>query len=250
MKKVAPYGITPPCRAIPLRIAPIPCSRTPKWKFRPPGSASGRNSPPILDHRLGRRGKVRRPSGKLRHLRGDRVQHLAGRAPGGHRACLGRKRRDPLRPPLGEIAPHPSLPFEGKRRERGGVRGELHPPLLLRLLPARQRLPEVGENVVGHEEGRGGGPPEAFLREGDLGLAQRRPVRGRGVLLVGAAVPDARPNDHKGGALPLTRRPPRSPPPSRRGPCSRPRRAARSTRTPGSGPPCPPGKRGPWTLRS
>src|SRR4030042_66144 len=46
MKNVAPYGITPPCIAIPLRIAPIPCSRTPKWTFRPPGGASGRNSPP------------------------------------------------------------------------------------------------------------------------------------------------------------------------------------------------------------
>src|SRR3972149_2867052 len=126
MKKVAPYGITPPCRAMPLRIAPIPCSRTPKGRFLPPG---------------------------------------AGR--------------------------------------RGGSRGNLPPPLLLRLLPARQRLPEMGEHVVGHEEGRCGGPSEVFLREGDLGLPQRRPVRAGRVLLVRASVADARPHDHERGALAL-----------------------------------------------
>src|SRR5881392_629531 len=33
MRKVEPTGRTPPCRASPLRITPIPCSRTPKWMF-------------------------------------------------------------------------------------------------------------------------------------------------------------------------------------------------------------------------
>ena len=188
----------------PAEDRPHPVLAHPEMDVPTPRLRIGEKLTGLFHDRFRRGGQVRGSARQLRHLRGDRVQHLAGRTPGGRRAGLGQERRDPLRPSLGEIAPHPPLPFEGKRRERGGVRGELHPPLLLRLLPARQRLPEMGEHVVGHEEGRGGGPPEVFLREGDLGLPQRRPVRARGVLLVGAAVPDARANDHQGGALPLS----------------------------------------------
>jgi hypothetical protein len=36
MRKVPPYGITPPWSAIPFRIDPIPCSRIPNGKFRSP----------------------------------------------------------------------------------------------------------------------------------------------------------------------------------------------------------------------
>src|SRR5260221_1097731 len=35
IRKVAPNGITPFVKAIPLRIEPIACSRIPKWKLRP-----------------------------------------------------------------------------------------------------------------------------------------------------------------------------------------------------------------------
>src|SRR5215467_15864402 len=37
---VAPYGRVPPCSAIPLRIEPIACSRTPKCSVRPYGLAA------------------------------------------------------------------------------------------------------------------------------------------------------------------------------------------------------------------
>src|SRR3989304_1359999 len=60
MRKVAPYGTIPPWRANPLRIAPIPCSRTPKWKLRPPGGAPGGDSPPA---------PVRGPAGRRRAAR-------------------------------------------------------------------------------------------------------------------------------------------------------------------------------------
>src|SRR6266511_1653899 len=42
MRNVPPYGRVPPCSTIPLRIAPIPCSRMPKCSVRPyqsPGNA-------------------------------------------------------------------------------------------------------------------------------------------------------------------------------------------------------------------
>src|SRR3972149_6103396 len=109
MKKVAPYGITPPCRAMPLRIAPIPCSRTPKWRVLPPGGASGRNSPASL---------------LIVSVEG------AGAA-------------DPPPPPPRQSPPHPPSAEGRGKRNRGGLRGELRPPLLLRPLPARQRLPEM-----------------------------------------------------------------------------------------------------------
>src|SRR5258705_3850649 len=35
MRKVAPYGRNAPWSAIPFTIAPMPCSRTPKWRVRP-----------------------------------------------------------------------------------------------------------------------------------------------------------------------------------------------------------------------
>src|ERR1700754_3025317 len=35
MRNVAPKGLIPLVRAIPFTIAPMACSRMPKWKFRP-----------------------------------------------------------------------------------------------------------------------------------------------------------------------------------------------------------------------
>src|SRR5699024_7396369 len=39
IRNVPPYGRVGPCRAMPLRIAAMACSRTPKWRFRPYGVA-------------------------------------------------------------------------------------------------------------------------------------------------------------------------------------------------------------------
>src|SRR2546422_6411411 len=47
MRNVEPTGRTPPCSARPLRMAPIACSRTPKWMFRPPQFPAA-TSPPFL----------------------------------------------------------------------------------------------------------------------------------------------------------------------------------------------------------
>src|SRR6266436_8172629 len=47
MRNVDPTGRTPPCRARPFRIAPIPCSRTPKWTLRAPQFPAD-TSPPFL----------------------------------------------------------------------------------------------------------------------------------------------------------------------------------------------------------
>src|SRR3989304_4402751 len=169
MKKVAPYGITPPCRAIPLRTAPIPCSRTPKWRFLPPGAASGRNSPAsfmMVSVEGARSADPPASSGSFAAIAFSTLPEAlrVAAAP-----ASGANAGVPSSPPPGGAPPPP-------------------PPLLPRPLPARQGLAEMGEHVVGHEEGRGGGPSEALLREGDLGLPQRRAVRARGVLLVGAAV--------------------------------------------------------------
>src|SRR5439155_1022196 len=47
MRNVDPTGRTPRCRARPFRIAPIPCSRTPKWILRAPQLPAA-TSPPFL----------------------------------------------------------------------------------------------------------------------------------------------------------------------------------------------------------
>src|SRR5438046_818143 len=47
MRNVDPTGRTPPCRARPFRIAPMPCSRTPKWTLRAP-QVPAATSPPFL----------------------------------------------------------------------------------------------------------------------------------------------------------------------------------------------------------
>lgn len=40
LRKVAQYGRIPPCAAIPLDMAAIPCSLTPKRRYRPVGVAA------------------------------------------------------------------------------------------------------------------------------------------------------------------------------------------------------------------
>src|SRR3989442_6336122 len=51
MRTVDPTGRTPRCRASPFRIAPIPCSRTPKWILRAPQLPAA-TSPPFLKARF------------------------------------------------------------------------------------------------------------------------------------------------------------------------------------------------------
>src|SRR5206468_1404486 len=55
MRKVAPNGRNAPWSAIPFTIAPMPCSRTPKWRVRPaksigaPGAVAALLFRPLLE---------------------------------------------------------------------------------------------------------------------------------------------------------------------------------------------------------
>ena len=149
----------------------------------------------VFDQRQRRRREVGRAADQLGHLGRRPLEHrVRGLSRGGHRPARV-EGRDLGVPAGGQLAADEPLEFLG---ERGmllavGVKARL-PRRLLRgafLQAAAEVLERLGRNV----ERLLARPPIGLLGELDLLLAERRAVRGRGVLLVRAAIADVGADD-------------------------------------------------------
>ena len=89
----------------------------------------------------------------------------------------------------------------GESRERSRPRSNAPVPLALQLGAARQDGGHVLAHEIGDGERRVGIEPHHLLRRPDLGLAERRSVRLRGVDRVRRRVRDVRPEDDQRGAV-------------------------------------------------
>ena len=89
-QEVPPYGRKSPESAMPLSAEPMACSRTPKKKFRPAGSAAEKASSPSSQV-LFESGQVGGAADQGRHGAGDGVEDLARGTAGRDRPSLGAK---------------------------------------------------------------------------------------------------------------------------------------------------------------
>ena len=196
-----PYTRVPPCSAMPFMIAPMACSRTPKWSVRPYGPpdhilvcrSAGRNEAAPLTAVLLLSARSAEPPHSSGSDRVEGGEHLAGGLPGGHALRIGVPGRQGVRPALRQRAGGQPL----QQRAALGVAGL---PRVEALLPSGVRLPApVGDlaGVLEHLrvdlEGLVGVEAEDVLGRPDLVLAQRRAVGGAGVLLVRRGPADDRP---------------------------------------------------------
>ena len=222
----------------PFTIAPMACSRMPKWRFLPPGVAAWKSPAPAkVERGLGRWAEVRGAAEEPGDVLREHVQHLARGVAAGDPLRVGGEDREVPVPAGGQLAPLHLVDLGGElgvlrrgRRRRASV----HCRAGLRA-PRADPGGEVLAHAVGHEELRVLGPAVGALGEPDLLVAERLAVGRGGVLLVRRAVADVAVEDDEGG------------PPLRlpedveaRARCARGRwrrrRAARSSRSRGSAP--------------
>src|SRR5216110_876548 len=112
---------------MPLRTAPIPCSRTPKWKFRPARLAAANTPPPLISVLFDQVGQFRR----------DGVDGLPRRGP--RRLRVSRTESGQRRvPSLGQTALDPALQLGGEVGVRLAVRRVASAPLALQAGAARR----------------------------------------------------------------------------------------------------------------
>ncbi len=136
--------------------------------------------------------EVGRTAEHFRDRGAEHVQHLLRRGTRGNRRRLFDLRGDELlqlsTPVHRQLAPLAPLEFGRETRMGRAVGREALLPGFLDRGAFRPGVP-AGTNVVGHDE-RSGGPAEFFAGGCDLGVTQRRAVRGLGALLVGRAPAD------------------------------------------------------------
>src|SRR3954467_11569869 len=125
MRNVAPNA-RKPLSTSPFTRAPIPCSRMPQCRLRPPywpppapRVARARGAPPavlaalhapaVLDQRQRRRREVGGPAGQLGDFRGRPLDHLVGGLAGGDHAGVRALARDVGVPAVGQAARQDAL---------------------------------------------------------------------------------------------------------------------------------------------
>ena len=156
----------------------------------------------VVDQRQRRGREVGGAAHQLGHVGGhpldDVLRGLAGGDHAGVRALLGHvgvpaRRR--------AAVDDDALEVGGQLRELGLVGLEAAVPLLHELVAAADRLAEVRERLVGHEERLLARPAVGLLGEADLLVAERRAVRPGGVLLVRRADRDVAADDDQARLL-------------------------------------------------
>ena len=180
MRKVAPKARNP-WRLRPLTTAPIPCSRTPKWRLRPAYACGLDVAPPP-------------PSGYWWRARGRRSRPRARAAarPTGCRpsealrVAIGLSSDSQLGVPSQPRAATPPLSCAAAPTRRGALPGRRRLALPLALPGAAlDALSEAGEPSSGIRNSGVGGPAVDLLGQAHLLLAERRAVGLPGVLAVG-----------------------------------------------------------------
>ena len=166
----------------------------PKWKLRPPYSPFSTLAAAV-DQRQRARGEVGGAADHLRHLRGRPLDHVLGGLAGGDHARFRALLGDVGVPALGQLVGEDALELGRLVGEVGAVGLEALAPLRLELLAARDRLAEVLERLVGHEERLQARVAVDLLRELDLLVAERRAVGAVRVLLVRRAGRDVGADD-------------------------------------------------------
>ena len=124
----------PPWRAMPVMTAAMPCSRTPKWIWRPPGSSGLRT--PAPSRGAGVAGEVGAAAEQARDVVDQGLEHLARRLSGGD---AGRRPRT-----WGALPPTRACP-----RRRGSSRGR----------PGRRRTRRGASPTPRGRPGRARRPP-------------------------------------------------------------------------------------------
>ena len=206
-------GTKPPSSARPFRIAPIACSRMPKWRLRPPNCARWIDAR-ALDRGLGRRLEVGRAADEprhelrrlLEHLRAERARRVDGAVRPARAAVRSRSAGTPAR---GRV-----VPLRGERRvPRSRHAAKLAPatPRAPRGCARRERAP-VRAHLVGHEERRLERPARAPPSSPSTSSAPSgAPCASAVSCLCGAPLRDVRAGDDQAAAA-RSRRPPRRAP--------------------------------------
>ena len=164
-----------PCRS---STPPMPCSRTPKWIWRPAGVV-GRLHAVVLEHGAGVAGEVGAAADEAGHDVGERLE-ARRRWP-----CGWRPSRPAPRWAASSSQPGRPAAGRGRRRARRGRRSQASSRFSHASRSARPRAPALAvelEHVVGHvERSRRAGGPRIALVARDLVVAERVAVGLAGV---------------------------------------------------------------------
>ena len=179
---------------MPLMIAPMACSRMPKWIFRPrvvrPASKSP--APAKVSRGLGGRGEVGRAADQPGHVLGEGVEHLAAehRASAFPFASAGKTGRFLSQPSGSSRCCMRSISSASSGYLRLVLARTARPRPRERLAALADAVLEVIVDAVGDEELGVLGPAVDLLGQLDFFFAERFAVGLLGVLLVRRAVAD------------------------------------------------------------
>ena len=177
--------MTPPCRAMPFTVAPMACSRTPKWRLRP---AKLHGTTDRTLRTVGRRGRtlevagtlqpgerrrveIRRAADQLGQACGERLHHRLRRLARRERPWRRRGSREgPVSHPAGRLAGNRALQLCGVASGKAlAVRLEPTVPLGLAALGRGRRASrKCADASGGIKNGRLDRPAEMLLRRAQL----------------------------------------------------------------------------------
>ena len=206
-----PNGRSPPCAAIPLSAAAIPCSRTPQWNGA--SRARGTEGAALLERGAGTSAQIGRAADQIGHRGRDRLQGEAGGLAGGELPVGGRQHRQAAVPALGQRSREPLLELGG---ELGMIRGVgATAPARHSASSASPRVDRARASAPAHRPGMknlgSSRPAHDLLGALDFLGAERRAVRLGGVALGRRGIGDVGPEHDQRRPVGLGRGPPRAP---------------------------------------